>query len=75
MPNQMNTEWDPLSVSYKGVPLQYEQASGLSYVAVGCSPSHTYGNALAFMQNWVVELFDKDFLKLFISILKLLIDS
>ena len=65
MSNQMNTRWDPLHNTYKGTPIPHEQAAGLSYVAVSCSPSHTYGNALAFIQNWIVELFDKDFFKTF----------
>lgn len=33
------------------------------YVALMSSMSHTYGNALAFIQNWVLSIFPKDMFK------------
>lgn len=33
------------------------------YVSLMSSSSHTYGNALAFIQNWILNLFDKDLFK------------
>lgn len=33
------------------------------YVALMSSMSHTYGNALAFIQNWVLNIFPKDMFK------------
>ena len=33
------------------------------YVSLMSSISHTYGNALAFIQNWVINLFPKDLFK------------
>lgn len=37
--------------------------NGTKYVALMSSMSHTYGNALAFIQNWVLNLFPKDLFK------------
>ena len=33
------------------------------YIAVMGSTSHTYGNVLAFIQNWVLSLFPEDMFK------------
>lgn len=33
------------------------------YISLMSSSSHTYGNALAFIQNWILNLFDKDLFK------------
>jgi hypothetical protein len=33
------------------------------FIALMCSSSHTYGNALAFIQNWIINLFPKDLFK------------
>ena len=41
------------------------------YVALMSSMSHTYGNALAFIQNWIMSIFPENMFKT----LKLLIDN
>lgn len=42
-----------------GVPTKFK------YVSILGSPAHTYGNALAYIQKWLVDLFPKDFFKTF----------
>lgn len=37
----------------------------IKYVSILGSPAHTYGNALAYIENWLVNLFPKDFFKTF----------
>lgn len=33
------------------------------YISMMCSAAHTYGNALAFLQNYIIDLFPKDMFK------------
>jgi hypothetical protein len=40
-----------------------KQPNDMKYVALMSSASHTYGNCLAFMQNWILNLFPKDTFK------------
>ena len=40
-----------------------EQKDDRTYVSLMGSISHTYGNALAFIQNWIINLFPKDLFK------------
>ena len=42
----------------KGIPIDDRR-----YVALMGSMSHTYGNALAYMQNWVLNIFPEDMFK------------
>ena len=50
-------------VTHNYPQLNESQRKGMSHVAIMCSPSHTYGNALAYIQNWIINLFPEDFFK------------
>ena len=43
--------------------IEKDKIDTTKYVALMNSMSHTYGNALAFMQNWIINLFPKDLFK------------
>lgn len=42
---------------------QKESTKDLQYTSIMTSAAHTYGNALAFIQKWVLDLFPKDLFK------------
>lgn len=45
---------------YENIPKEPEEKR---YVSLMGSMSHTYGNALAFMQNWIIKLFPENMFK------------
>ena len=47
---------------FNSSPVKDTKDSG-KYIALMNSMAHTYGNALAFMQNWIINLFPKDLFK------------
>ena len=48
---------EKLNQQMKPIP---EPRNDKRYVALMSSMSHTYGNALAYMQNWIMNLFPED---------------
>ena len=42
---------------------EYNQTHQSKYISLMSSMSHTYGNVLAFMQKWIMDLFPKDMFK------------
>ena len=42
---------------------EYDVAHQSKYISLMSSMSHTYGNVLAFMQKWIMDLFPKDMFK------------
>ena len=42
---------------------QYGEEGNTHFIAMMCSSSHTYGNALAYIQNYIINLFPKDLFK------------
>ena len=54
---------DPYYNSIDPALIERKQEQGMKYVALMGSTSHTYGNCLAFMQNWIINLFPHDTFK------------
>ena len=42
---------------------EYDVTHQSKYISLMSSMSHTYGNVLAFMQKWIMDLFPKDMFK------------
>lgn len=40
-----------------------DDGTPIKHVEIMCSASHTYGNAIAFIENWLIKLFPKDLFK------------
>lgn len=40
-----------------------DDGTPIKHVEIMCSASHTYGNAIAFIENYLIKLFPKDFFK------------
>ena len=55
------------NIERMGVPIEQlekkNKTNDKRYIALMSSISHTYGNALAFMQNYIINLFPKDLFK------------
>ena len=58
---QKQKELEQLQSSF--VMNEYDVTHQSKYISLMSSMSHTYGNVLAFMQKWIMDLFPKDMFK------------
>ena len=59
--NKKQKELEQLQSSF--IANEYDVTHQSKYISLMSSMSHTYGNVLAFMQKWIMDLFPKDMFK------------